>query len=55
MRFGEENASGLDVNQDGLAHSSGYLDETLERDNLHDGNDSGAGGTGGGGVTAVLL
>ena len=44
VRFGEENVSGLEPNQDGVAHNSVNLDETQGED-LCDENDSGVGET----------
>ena len=42
VRFGEEDVSGLDGNQDEVAHNSVGLDETLEGEDLRRGSDSGA-------------
>ena len=45
VRFGEESASGLEADQDGVANNSADLDETQEEVNLCHENDSGAGGS----------
>ena len=45
VRFGEENVSGLESNQEGVAHNSVDLDEIPEGENLCHESDSGAGET----------
>ena len=55
VRFGEENASGLEVDRDGVANNSADLEEAQEEVNLCHENDSGAGGSSRGIGSASLV